>query len=420
MNPYTHPFVCSLCGRAYEICAAAERHLCPTCGGSVEPVYDLTGNRSHYRKIIQEGSRKGIWGYRELLPVPENLVPVSLGEGNTPLLEADNLAKALGIRRLYLKNETLNPSYTYKDRFATVAVSMAKQRGAQSIALGSAGNAAASMAAYAARGAMDCYVLLPPGAVQERAWQIRSYGAKLITMEETINDCILMAKQGEALFGWENVSTATCFHPWAAEGYKTVGYEIGRQLEFRMPDWIICPVGGGALISKIYRSCQDMLALGLIERIPRFAGVQAEGCMPLVRAFERNDKIAEDWGVPDTIAFAIADVCTFESATVLSLLRSTGGKAVAVSDSEILEAMRLTGRKEAVLAEPSSAVTVAAVKKMLSSGIILPDESAACVISGNGVRDLPLIVQGLPEVPRIGLHDIEGLRMAVDACRRGE
>ena len=419
MNPTTISFVCSLCGRPYEM-EPKERYLCPVCGGSIEPVYDLAGKRDHYRSLLQQGSAKGIWGYRELLPVDPDVVPVSLDEGNTPLLQADNLAKALGLRRMYLKNETLNPSHTYKDRFATLAVSLARHKGKRNIALGSAGNAAAALAAFAAKGDMDCFVLLPPGAVRERAWQIRSYGAKLITLEETINDCILMAKQGEELFGWENVSTATCFHPWAAEGYKTIAYEMGRQLEFKLPDWIVCPVGGGALLSKIYRGCQDMLALGLIDHLPRFVGVQAEGCMPLVQAYEAGETVAKDWGTPDTIAFAIADVCTFESTTVLSLVRSTGGLAVAVSDPEILEAMQLTGRKEAVLAEPASAVTVAAVKKLLNNRTISPDDSVACIISGNGVRDLPLMVQGLPEVPRVGLNDVDGLREAVSAYQKGD
>ena len=326
MHTSTISFTCSLCGRPYEM-EPQERHLCPACGGSIQPVYDLEGNRDRYRALLQQGSSKGIWGYRELLPIDPDVVPVSLDEGNTPLLQADNLAKVLGLHRMYLKNETLNPSHTYKDRFATLAVSLARHKGKKTIALGSAGNAAAALAAFAAKGDMDCFVLLPPGAARERAWQIRSYGAKLITLEETINDCILMAKQGEELFGWENVSTSICYHPWAAEGYKTVAYEMGRQLDFKLPDWIVCPVGGGALISKIYRGCQDMLALGLIDRIPRFVGVQAEGCMPLVQAYEAGETVAKDWGTPDTIAFAIADVCTFESTTVLSLVRSTGGLA---------------------------------------------------------------------------------------------
>ncbi len=418
MNTPSHSFVCSLCGRPYEM-QPAERHLCPACGGSIEPVYDLVGKRDYYRKVLQRGSQNGIWGYRGLLLVTETLVPVSLCEGNTPLMQADNLSKVIGIRHMYLKNETLNPSHTYKDRFATIAVSLARQKGTQTIALGSAGNAAASMAAFAAKGATDCFVLLPSGAVRERAWQIRSYGARLITMEGTINDCIIMAKRGEELFGWENVSTATCFHPWAAEGYKTIGYEIGLQTNFQMPDWIVCPVGGGALLSKIYRGCQDMLTLGLINRIPHFVGVQAEGCMPLVRAYEVNATVAEDWGVPDTIAFAIADVCTFESATVLSILRSTGGTAVAVSDSEILEAMQLTGRMEAVLAEPSSAVTVASVKKLLAGGVISPEDSVACIISGSGIRDLSLMIQGLPDVPKVGLNDVDALRAVVAQYQEG-
>lgn len=411
-------FVCSICGRPYEM-GDQEQHFCPECHGSIQPAYDLEGNREHYREIIQKGSEGGIWGYRELLPVDPDMEPVTLGEGGTPLVKADNLARELGVARMYLKNETLNPSHTYKDRFATIAVSMARHRGKDTIALGSAGNAAAALSAFAAKGDMGCFVLLPPGAVRERAWQIRGYGAKLITMEETIHDCILMAKQGEELFGWENVSTSTCFHPWAAEGYKTIAYEMARQLDFKLPDWIVCPIGGGALMSKIYRGCEDMLALGLIDKLPRFVGVQGDGCAPLVKAYREGKTTADEWGVPNTIAFAIADVCAFESTTVLSLIRKTGGCAVDLSDEEILDAMRLTGRKEAVLAEPASATTVAAVKKLVEQGVIKPEDSVACIISGNGVRDLPLFVDGLPAVPTVKRNDVPALREAVTNYQKG-
>ena len=412
-------FVCSLCGRDYEF-AGQELHLCPVCGGSIEPVYDLEGQREHYRDVLtrKKAPGEGIWGYRDLLPVEPGLEPVSLAEGNTPLQNAENLAGELGIRRLYLKNETRNPSHAYKDRFSTIAISMAKARGCRAVALGSAGNAAASVAAYAAKGALDCFVLLPPGAVRERAWQVMSYGAKLITMEETIHDCILMAKKGEELFGWENVSTSTCFHPWAAEGYKTIGYEIGLQTGFDMPDWIFCPIGGGALMSKVYRACKDMLALGLTDKMPRFVGVQGDGCMPLVKAYEEGAREAEEWPTaPDTIAFAIADVRTFESATVLAAIKETGGLAVGVTDEEILAAMRLTGRCEAVLAEPASAVTVAALKRLLDAGIVRPGDSAACIISGGGIRDLQLFVKDIPAAPRVARNDVEGIRAAVDSYR---
>ena len=410
-------FMCSVCGAEYDL-NQQEMHYCPRCSGSVEPFYNLDSNRSHFREILQNGSSDGIWGYRELLPVPDDFEPISLSEGNTPLLCANNLAHTLGIETLYLKNETLNPSHTYKDRFASIAVSMAKYKGKNTIALGSAGNAAAALSAYAAKGGMDCFVFLPPGAVRERAWQVRSYGAKLITLGETIHDCILTAKQGESIFGWENVSTSTCFHPWAAEGYKTIAYEIGRSLKFQMPDWIICPVGGGALLSKIHRGCRDMFKLGLIDRIPHFVGVQAEGCMPLVKAYEEGKLTAEIWPEPDTIAFAIADVCTFESTTVLSILRNTGGLAVGVSDAEILDAMRLIGQKEAVLAEPASAATVAALQKLLNNNTIQPHESAVCILSGNGIRDLPLFVEGLPVVPSVAANDIPGLSEAINQYRK--
>ena len=297
--------VCSVCGKPFE--RDTEPYVCESCGGLLEPEFDLAANASHYREVIRGGCVSGVWDYRDLLPVEGVEAPVTLSEGNTPLLTASNLGPIVGVEQLFLKNETLNPSGTYKDRFATVALSIEKARNTPAVALGSAGNAANAMAAYSAKAGMPCFVILPPGAVAERGWQVRGYGANLIRMEHTIDDCISMAKQGEALFGWKSLTTNMLTNPLPSDGYKTVGYEIGKQLNFQMPDWIVVPVGGGALMNKIYKGCKDMLELGLIDKIPRFVGAQASGCAPLVDAYQKGLKNPEIWpGVPQTVAFAIA------------------------------------------------------------------------------------------------------------------
>ena len=406
-------FRCSICGGA-----APETHRgqsCPRCGGQWEVALDLRADRDAYRACIQGGCRTGVWDYRPLLPVSTVPSPVSLQEGNTPLVEADNLARRLGIGKLYLKNETRNPSGTYKDRFATVAVSLEKAAGTPAVALGSAGNAAASVSAYCAKAKLPCYVFLPPGAVSERVWQVRGYGARLLRMGETIDDCIAMAREGAGRFGWKPLTTNMMTHPMGCEGYKTIAYELGLQMGFRVPDWILIPVGGGALLSKICKGYQEMLELGLIEKLPRLVGVQAQGCAPLTAAFRKGASSVERWpGVPETIAFAIADVEVYDGETTLHALSVTNGRSDAVPDDEILAAMRAIAEEEAVLAEPASAATVACLAKLLREGVVAPGESAVCVLSGNGMRDLRLMEQGRAEIPYAKAGDMEAVKNWMD------
>lgn len=407
-----YQLVCSVCGKPFE--GEEEPYVCPACGGLLEPQFDLADRAEEYRQVIHGGCQNGVWDYRELLPVEGVDEAVTLGEGNTPLLRADRLASVVGVDSLFLKNETLNPSGTYKDRFATLALSIEKAKKTPAVALGSAGNAAAAMAAYSARAGMPCFVLLPPGAVAERGWQVRGYGANLIRMEHTIDDCINMAKQGESLFGWKSLTTNMLTNPLPSDGYKTIGYEIGKQLDFQAPDWIVVPVGGAALLNKIYKGFKDMLELGLIGKMPRFAGAQAAGCAPLVEAYRKGLSKPEIWpGVPQTVAFAIADVCVYDGVTSLDILKKTGGCAEAATDEEILEAMHLIASKEAVVAEPASACSVACARKLVDKGIIQPADRVLCVLSGNGMRDLKLMEQGQKEVPFVKHQDVEGVKAAV-------
>ncbi|MGI5963753.1 MAG: threonine synthase [Lawsonibacter sp.] len=404
--------VCSVCGKPFT--GHAEPYVCDACGGLLEPEFDLAGQAEHYREVIRNGCKAGVWDYRELLPIDAQEEAVTLGEGNTPLLQAQRLAKVVGVEQLYLKNETLNPSGTYKDRFATLALSIEKAKKTPAVALGSAGNAAAAMAAYSAKAAMPCFVLLPPGAVAERGWQVRGYGANLIRMEHTIDDCINMAKQGEELFGWKSLTTNMLTNPLPSDAYKTVGYEIGKQMDYKMPDWIIVPVGGAALFNKIYKGCKDMLELGLIDKMPHFVGAQAAGCAPMVDAYQKGLKKPGIWpGVPETIAFAIADVCVYDGVTAMDILEKTGGCAESATDEETLEAMHLIASKEAVVAEPASACSVACARKLVAKGVIKPTDSVLCVLSGNGMRDLKLMEQGQKEVPFVKHHDVEAVKEAV-------
>ena len=407
-----YAYICSVCAAPYQ--TGKEGYVCPNCGGQLEPVLPAWEDTDVCRSIIDSGCRTGVWDYAPLLPVEDAAHKVSLQEGNTPLVEAENLAARLGLKRLLLKNETRNPSGTYKDRFATVAVTVEKENGTAAVALGSAGNAAAAVSAYCAKAKLPCFVFLPPGAVAERAWQVRGYGAHLIRMGTTIHDCISMAQEGERLFGWRALVTNMRTNPLGSEGYKSIAYELGKQVGYEMPDWILVPVGGGALLSKIYRGCKDMMDLGMIHKMPRFVGVQAEGCAPLVAAFQANQRTVPIWPkVPDTVAFAIADIQVYDGEATLDAIYRTKGLSVAVSDADILDAMHLIAQEEAIVAEPASATTIACVRKLLQQGLIREEEHVACILSGNGMRDLKLMEMGREEIPYIPAGDLQAVETLV-------
>ncbi len=408
-----YQLVCSVCGTPiYE----EPPCRCPKCHAPAEPLIDVLEDPERSRSVIEGGCNKVVWDYADLLPV-EGAVPVTLGEGNTPLLKADRLGEEYGFGSLWLKNETLNPTSTYKDRFAAVALTIEKDRGARAVALGSAGNAANAVAAFATKAGLKCFVFLPPGAVAERGFQIRSYGAQLLRCEYTTADCNAMAEECEKIYGWKSLGTIMIGNPLACEGYKTMGYEIGKQLGFRAPDWIVVPTGGGALFSKVFKAFEDMKKLGMIDKLPHMVSAQAEGCSPFVDAWERDLDEAEDWPtIPDTCAFAIADVIPFDSRKVIDIYRKTGGRAVSATDPEIITAMQELARREAVIAEPSSACAFAVAKKLRAKGVIGPDESVVCVLTGSGLRDLRLFAEYQTDpVPYFARPDFDLIRPTIDA-----
>ena len=379
--------ICSVCGAPYT--GATNRYVCKSCGASIEPAMDLAARRDALADLVRTGGGD-VWRYRALYPGFDGIEPVTMGEGNTPLLRASALEGAYGLSRFYLKNETVNPTGTYKDRFATLAISLFLAEKASAVALGSAGNAGSAIAAYAAKAGIPCYVILPDGGVFARAQQAMAYGARFIRARGEVNDCIDMIEAGVDRYHWRNACTTMLHNPLASEGYKSIVYELYSQMGGTLPDVILCPIGGGILISKVYRACRELLALGLTDRMPRLVGVQAAGCPPVVYAIERGDDNTPVWKNPKTIAGSINDPVTFEGRTALFVIRASGGTAVAVTEEEILAAMRLIAAKEAVLAEPASAAAIAAVKKLFDAQWIKRDESVVSIVTGSGLRDLPL------------------------------
>lgn len=404
---------CSVCGAPYT--GNTQKYICPHCGASIEPDLDLATQRDAFRYLIRTGGEgRGVWKYRAMFPGLDSVEPVTLGEGDTPLQRAFALESAYGISRFYLKNETINPTGTYKDRFATLALSLFRAKQATAVALGSAGNAGSAVAAYSAKAGIPCYVVLPEGGVFARAQQAMSYGARFIRTKGEVNDCIELIELGVDRYHWHNGCTTMMHNPLASEGYKTIVYEMFCQMNGTLPDVILCPIGGGILISKIYRACCELKALGLMDRIPRLVGVQATGCPPVVWALEHGEAETPVWQNPKTIAGSINDPVTFEGRTALHVIRATEGTAVAVTDEEILCAMRLTAKKEAVLAEPASAAAIAAVKKLLDTGWLQKEACVVSIVTGSALRDLPLFSDGNgADVPSVHPGCLEELDAAV-------
>jgi len=333
-----------------------------------------------------------MWRYSSLLPVEESKWIVSQGEGQTPLVESPTLARELTVTKLLLKNETLNPTGSFKDRQVSVGISKAREAAAHTIAVVSSGNVAAAAASYSAVAGMKCNIFAPSNAPEEKLVQARMYGATFYRVN-TLSSSRIFELVADACTrnNWYLLSTAGLYNPYQVEGAKTIAYELFEQSD-ALPDWIVAPVGGGGLIGALWRGFAELRLLGKLETIPRIVGVQSSACTPLVKAIQKAltpaEVIAQPVSVGNTIAGAIADDILFDAYTALPAIRQTSGLAVSVSDEEMLEAEKLLARTTGIFAEPASASTIAAVKKLRASDIISESESICCIITGSGFKDM--------------------------------
>lgn len=333
-----------------------------------------------------------MWRYFGMLPVDDRKWIVSQGEGWTPLLDAPRLAEHLGVGRLLLKNETVNPTGSFKDRQVSVGMSKARERGVETVAVVSSGNVAASASSYASLAGLTCRVFTPSNAPDDRLVQARMYGAAFFKVQ-TLSSSRIFELVSEACRkrDWHLLSTAGLYNPFHVEGAKTIAYELYEQAE-ELPDWVIAPVGGGGLLGGMWRGFEDLKAMGMIARLPSLVGVQSAACTPLVQAIERNlspgTVISQPVPVGETIAGAIADDVLFDAYTVLPAIRDTGGAALGVTDSEMLEAETLLAWRAGTFAEPAGASPIAGLVRMLESGRIGKQDSVCCVITGSGFKDL--------------------------------
>ncbi len=388
---------CTACAARYS---ADELHtVCPACGKVLFARYDLERAGRTLRPEDLARRPRGMWRWRELLPVRDPRHIVTLGEGDTPLLPARRLGAAFGCTALFIKEEGLNPTGTFKARGLAAAVSRACELGVRRIAIPSAGNAGSALAAYGARAGIEVHLYMPVDTPDLNKKESTIYGAHVTLVRGLINDCGALVRRHAAVEGWFDVSTLK--EPYRAEGKKTMGLELAEQFGWELPDAIIYPTGGGTGIVGMWKAFAELEALGLIgRRRPRMISVQAAGCAPIVRAFERGLEHAPPWENASTIASGLRVPVAIADYLILRALRESGGTALAVSDEEIITAMRELGACEGIFAAPEGAATWAAAKRLLRQGFLRPDERIVLFNTGTGLKYAELVQADFPVVER--------------------
>jgi threonine synthase len=374
---------CGLCGLEHE--ARRLLNLCSNCGKPLLVRYDLERAKITLTKESLAGRRADLWRYREVLPVDDDQNIVSLGEGWTPLLRAPRLGRRVRINDLYIKDESQNPTQSFKARGMATAVSMAKELGAKKLAVPSAGNAAGALAAYAARAGLEAFIFMPRDTPRANVVECEQTGARVTLMDGLITDCGAEVGRRKEAEGWFDVSTLK--EPYRVEGKKTLGYELAEQLEWRLPDVIVYPTGGGTGLIGMWKAFDEMERMGWIgSKRPRMVTVQAAGCAPIVRAFEDGDRFADEFPNAATAASGLRVPKAIGDFLILDALRASGGTAVAVTDAELIAATREIGALEGVFCAPEGAACLPALRQLIETGEVNKDDVVVLFNTGSGVK----------------------------------
>ena len=374
--------------------------------GRLDIFYDYDAIRNEVSREVLSKRAATVWKYKEFLPIGKRENVVSLGEGGTPLIKSTRLAEKLKLQSLYLKDDTRNPTSSFKDRPMTVGVSKALELQAKILASASSGNAAASLAAYAARAGFECYAFVPESAPAGKIAQLNLFGAKIVRLrqlKEEEDPTVKMLKLVCRKYGWYPCPSFGPFNPYQAEGPKTMAYEIVEALDWEMPDWVAIPVGAGGLLAGNWKGFRELNLLGYAQGEPKICAVQPEGCAPLVRAFRQGKSPLniEPWRNPQSIAGGLCDPFPWDGDAALTALKESGGTAESVSDTEILEAQKLLAKTEGIFAEPSGVASLAGLKKLLEQGVIDREESVVVEITGSGLKDINVITRTPEDYPLI-------------------
>ena len=378
---------CRECGRQYPLDPI---HVCEWCFGPLEVWYEyekMTGAVT--RESIARGPHS-IWRYKDLLPVEgDNLVDINAGF--TPLIKADRLGKALGLENLYIKNDCVNPTYSFKDRVVAVASTRARELGFEALACASTGNLAGAVAAHAARAGMEAYIFIPSDLEQGKILGAAIYGPTLVAVEGNYDQVNRLCSELADHYKWAFVNINV--RPYYAEGSKTLGYEVAEQLGWRAPDYAVVPLASGSMFTKIWKGLNELHKIGILDEVKtHMVATQAEGCSPIVTAFDEHSMNVRPVR-PNTIAKSLAIGNPADGYYSLKAIQESEGTAVAVSDPEVVEGMKLLAETEGIFAETAGGVTIAGLKRVVQQGGMDPKGLTVAFITGNGLKTVEAVVE---------------------------
>ena len=375
---------CSLCTKRYD--AGKPWNLCE-CGGPLLVRYDLEAARKSWSREWIASGPSSMWRYAPILPVARPSSMVTLGEGWTPLLKAKNFGAEVGAPNLWVKDEGLNPTQSFKARGLACAISMCRELGITKVALGSAGNAASATAAYAAAAGIEAHIFMPRDVPQANYIECKSFGAKVTLVDGLISDCGRIVAERKQAEGWFEINTLK--EPYRIEGKKTMGYEVAEQFQWKLPDAILYPTGGGVGLIGMWKAFEEMEAMGWIDsRRPKMIVVQADGCAPVVKAFEEGKERTEFWNNATTVSSGLRVPKPLGDFLILRSVRESGGTCIAVSDRDSLLAGARLASRDGIFAAPEGAACFAAVEKLAASGFLKREEKIAVYNTGSGLKYL--------------------------------
>ncbi|MFE1746160.1 threonine synthase [Coleofasciculus sp. H7-2] len=402
---------CKECGTEYELKAT---HVCEFCFGPLEVTYDYDAlRRTVTRESIQAGPNS-IWRYRSFLPVATE-TPIDVGTGMTPLVKAHRLARRLGIKNLYIKNDAVNmPTLSFKDRVVSVALTRAQELGFTTVSCASTGNLANSTAAIAAYAGLDCCVFIPSDLEAGKILGTLIYGPTVMAVQGNYDQVNRLCCEVANTQGWGFVNIN--LRPYYSEGSKTLGYEVAEQLGWKLPDHIVAPLASGSLFTKIYKGFQEFINVGLVaDKSVRFSGAQAEGCSPIAQAYREGRDFVTPVK-PNTIAKSIAIGNPADGVYALEVARKTNGNIESVNDTEIVDGIKLLAETEGIFTETAGGTTIAVLKKLVEAGKIDPEETTVVYITGNGLKTQEA-VQGYIGEPLTIEAKLESFERALERSR---
>jgi threonine synthase len=382
LSTFTH-LECGMCGKRYD--ADQLINMCSDCQRPLLARYDLQKAKETLTAESLKGRVPTLWRYEEVLPIRQRDKMLSLGEGWTMMHHAKRLGAEIGCPNTYVKDESTNATGSFKARGLSVAVSRAFELGAKEISVPSAGNAAGAMSAYAANAGLPAHVFMPKDVPACFQTECRQLGAHVTLVDGLINDCGKKAKEGVEKFGWFDVSTLK--EPYRLEGKKTMGYEIAEQMDWKLPDVIIYPTGGGTGLVGMWKAFQELEEMGLIgSKRPRMVSVQSTGCAPIIRAFDEGAKHATLWEGAKTVADGLRVPVAVGDFLILEAIRESGGTAVAVEDADMIKYTQIMGRNTGIFPAPEGAACLAAQVHLLEKEWIKPDETVVLFNTGTGLK----------------------------------